>query len=50
MPLILDKRTAADGLNPGERDPLRLKSLLVPTPNDNLVFESSLIAREKCEQ
>jgi len=38
MPVILDERTADDWINPGERDPLRLKSLLVPAPDDNLVL------------
>ena len=45
MPVILDERTADDWINPGERDPLRLKSLLVPAPDDNLVLRpaSSLV-------
>jgi putative SOS response-associated peptidase YedK len=45
MPAILDQGTAEDCMNPGERDPLRLKSLLVPAPDDYLVLNpaSSLV-------
>ena len=38
MPTILDDRTAEDWMNPGERNLLRLKSLLVAAPDDNLVL------------
>jgi hypothetical protein len=37
MPVILDERAAEDWMNPGERDQLQLKSLLVPAPDDNLL-------------
>lgn len=45
MPVIFNERAAEDWINPGERDPLRLKSLLVPAPDDNLVLSpaSSLV-------
>ena len=32
MPVILDERAAEDWMNPAERDPLSLKSLLAPAP------------------
>jgi putative SOS response-associated peptidase YedK len=45
MPVILDERTAEVWMNPGERDPLRVKLLLVPAPDHNLVLSpaSSLV-------
>jgi putative SOS response-associated peptidase YedK len=45
MPVVLDERAAEDWMNSGERDPLRLKSLLVPAPDDWLVLSpaSSLV-------
>jgi putative SOS response-associated peptidase YedK len=49
MPVIFNERAAEDWMNPGERDPLRLKSLLVPAPDDNLVLSpaSSLVNNVK---
>jgi putative SOS response-associated peptidase YedK len=38
MPAIVDERSVEDWMDPSERDPLRLKSLLVPAPDDNLVL------------
>jgi hypothetical protein len=45
MPVILDGRAAGDWMSPREGDLLRLKSLLVPAPEDNLVLSpaSSLV-------
>jgi putative SOS response-associated peptidase YedK len=45
MPVILDERRAEDWMNPAEKDPFRLKSLLVPAPDDDLVLSpaSSLV-------
>jgi hypothetical protein len=45
MPVILDGRTAEDWMNPRAGDLLRLKSLLVPAPDDNLILSpaSSLV-------
>jgi putative SOS response-associated peptidase YedK len=45
MPVVFNERAAEDWMNPGERDPLRLKSLLVPAPDDNLILSpaSSLV-------
>ena len=37
MPVILDEAGAADWMNWREPDPLLLKRLLVPTPDDFLV-------------
>ena len=36
MPVGLDERAADDGMNPRERDPLSLKRLLIPAPDDLL--------------
>ena len=49
MPVIFDERDAEDWMNPGERNPSRLKSLLVPAPDDNLVLSpaSSLVNNVK---
>src|SRR5262249_18590577 len=38
MPVIFDERAAEDWMNPDEPDPLRLKTLLVPTPSDQLLL------------
>ena len=38
MPVILHERAAEDWMNPGERDPLRLKALLIPAPDEDLVL------------
>jgi putative SOS response-associated peptidase YedK len=38
MPVVLDERAAEDWMNPRERDPLSLKRLLVPAPQDVLVM------------
>jgi putative SOS response-associated peptidase YedK len=38
MSVILDEPTAEDWMIPGERDPARLKSLLVPAADDSLVL------------
>jgi putative SOS response-associated peptidase YedK len=38
MPAILDERAAEDWLNPNENNPLRLKALLRPAPDDRLVL------------
>ena len=38
MAVVLDERAAEDWMNPGERDPLRMNSLLVPAPDDHLVL------------
>jgi putative SOS response-associated peptidase YedK len=45
MPVILDERRAEDWMNPAEKDPFRLKALLVPAPDDDLVLSpaSSLV-------
>ena len=45
MPVILDEGAADDWMNPGERDPLRLKALLIPAPDQDLVLSpaSSLV-------
>jgi hypothetical protein len=37
MPVVLDERAAEDWMNLRERDPLSLKRLLVPAPDDLLV-------------
>jgi putative SOS response-associated peptidase YedK len=37
MPVILGERTAEEWISPGQKDHLRLKSLLVPAPDDKLV-------------
>jgi putative SOS response-associated peptidase YedK len=37
MPVILDEAGAAEWMNLRESDPLSLKRLLVPAPDDNLV-------------
>ena len=34
MPVVLNERVADDWMNPRERDPLSLKRLLVPPPDD----------------
>jgi putative SOS response-associated peptidase YedK len=49
MPIILDERTAEDWMNPGKKDPLRLKAPLVPAPDDNLVLSpaSSLVEQRQ---
>ena len=41
MPVTLDEGTAEDWMNPDERGPLRLASLLVPVPDDNLVLSAA---------
>ena len=41
MPVVLDERAAEDWMNPQERDPLSLKHLLVPAPDDLLVMQPS---------
>ena len=38
MPVVLHERAAEDWMNPRERDPLSLKRLLVPAPQDVLVM------------
>ena len=38
MPAVLDERAAEDWINPRERDPVSLKRLLVPAPQDVLVM------------
>jgi putative SOS response-associated peptidase YedK len=38
MPVVLDERAAEDWMNPQERDPLSLKQLLVPLPDDLLAI------------
>jgi len=38
MPAILDERAAEDWMNPNESNPLRLKALLVPAPDERLVL------------
>jgi putative SOS response-associated peptidase YedK len=38
MPVVLDERDAEDWMNPLERDPVSLKRLLVPAPQDVLVM------------
>jgi len=37
MPVVLDERVADDWMNPLERNPLLLKGLLVPAPDDALM-------------
>ena len=39
MPVILDEGGAEDWMNPGEKEPLSLKRLLVPAPADLLVMQ-----------
>jgi putative SOS response-associated peptidase YedK len=39
MPVILDERAEEDWMNPGESDPISLKRLLVPAPDDLLVMQ-----------
>jgi putative SOS response-associated peptidase YedK len=41
MPVVLDERAADDWMNPRERDPLSLKRLLIPAPNDLLAMQSA---------
>jgi putative SOS response-associated peptidase YedK len=41
MRVILDERAAEVWMHHGERDPFRLKSLLVPVPDDWLVLSSA---------
>jgi putative SOS response-associated peptidase YedK len=38
MPVVLDESAADDWMNPRETDPLLLKRLLVPAPNDLLAM------------
>jgi putative SOS response-associated peptidase YedK len=38
MPVVLDEQAAEDWMNPRERDPLSLKQLLVPAPDDLLAI------------
>jgi putative SOS response-associated peptidase YedK len=38
MPVVLDERATEDWMNPRERDPVSLKRLLVPAPQDVLVM------------
>jgi putative SOS response-associated peptidase YedK len=38
MPVVLDERDAEDWMNPREQDPLSLKRLLAPAPNDLLAM------------
>lgn len=38
MPIILDEQTAEDWMNPNEAQPIRLRSLLVPAPEEKLVI------------
>jgi hypothetical protein len=48
--VILDERTAEnwkDWINPGERDPFRLKSLLVPASDDNPILRQLRPTREQ---
>jgi putative SOS response-associated peptidase YedK len=37
MPVVLDERETEDWMNPLEREPLSLKRLLVPAPDESLV-------------
>ena len=39
MPVILEERAADDWMNPGEADPLSLKSLLIPAADDVLLAQ-----------
>ncbi len=39
MPVILDNRAADDWMNPTEADPLSLKRLLIPAPDDVLLAQ-----------
>ena len=39
MPVVLDERAAEDWMNPRERDPVSLKRLLVPAPNEWLTMQ-----------
>jgi putative SOS response-associated peptidase YedK len=38
MPVVLDERAAEDWMNPRERDPISVKRLLVPAPQDVFVM------------
>jgi putative SOS response-associated peptidase YedK len=51
MPVVLDERAAEDWMNPREREPVSLKRLLVPAPQDVLVMRpaSSLVNSVKNE-
>jgi len=39
MPVILDNHAADDWMNPTEADPLSLKRLLIPAPDDVLLAQ-----------
>jgi putative SOS response-associated peptidase YedK len=47
MPMVLNERAAEDWMNPEERDPLSLKRLLVPAPQDVLAHAAGLAAGEQ---
>jgi putative SOS response-associated peptidase YedK len=43
MPAILSDKDADDWMNPREADPLSLKRLLVPAPDDLLITQAALL-------